>query len=66
MVTKEEYSLLAAAVYNDARGEPNQLEVTPLGWSLIAHEGGADGGILSSGLTINAHKTRGQVLPLAF
>jgi Lipase (class 3)/RTX calcium-binding nonapeptide repeat (4 copies) len=62
MVTKEEYSLLAAAVYNDARGKSNQLDITPLGWSVISHEGGADGGILSSGLSINAYQKGSEIV----
>ena len=62
MVTKEEYSLMSAAVYNDARGDSNRLDITPLGWEVINTDGGSSGGIFSSGLTINAYKKGNDIV----
>lgn len=62
MATTQEYSLLAAAVYNDARGEPNKLDTTPLGWTSIASDGGSTGGVLSTGLSINAYQKGSEIV----
>jgi RTX calcium-binding nonapeptide repeat (4 copies)/Lipase (class 3) len=62
MITKQEYSLMAAAAYNDARGLLNQLDIAPLGWVKIASDGGSTGGILSSGLTVNAYQKGNEIV----
>jgi len=62
MIEKEEYSVLAAAVYNDTRGEFNKVNVAPLGWTTIASQSDTAGGLLSSGLSINAYKKGTEIV----
>jgi hypothetical protein len=62
MITKQEYALLSAAVYNDARGDFNKLNVVPLGWTILSGEGGSTGGVFSSGLSINAYKKGNEIV----
>lgn len=64
MVSKEEYSLLAAAAYNDARGEDNRLDVTPLGWVLFDSRSDTSSNPLLSGLSVNAY-SRGNDIVIA-
>jgi trimeric autotransporter adhesin len=62
MATLAEYSLMAAAVYNDARGKSNQLDITPLGWTAIAAQSDTTGGVLSSGLSIIAYAKGSEIV----
>lgn len=62
MIDEKEYSVLAAAVYNDARGDLNFVDVTPIGWTAIASQSDTTGGLLSSGLSINAYKKGTEIV----
>jgi hypothetical protein len=62
MITKQEYSLMSADAYNDARGVANQLDLVPLGWNILKKEGGSTGGVFSSGLSIIAYKKGNEIV----
>jgi hypothetical protein len=48
MATKEDYAILSAYVYNNARGEENRL-LLPNGWTELPEAAGGDIGSLAAG-----------------
>ena len=62
METVRDYSILSAAVYNDARGELNKTPLPP-GWTPIGNVSNASGGLLgflSAGFSATAYKYAGS------
>jgi hypothetical protein len=63
MPSDQEYSFLAAAVYNDARGLNNQVVIDPTGWSALPGRLNSTGGNpLSSGLSITAYQKGSEIV----
>lgn len=62
MASEQEYAILAAAVYNDARDEINTLDVSGTGWELLDFKSDTDGNLLASGLSINAYKKGDEIV----
>jgi hypothetical protein len=62
MASLQEYSLLSASIYNDARGVLNQLDVSSVGWTVLSSISDTSSDVRSVGLSIAAYQKGNEIV----
>jgi hypothetical protein len=62
MANIQEYAILSASVYNDARGDANTLDISSLNWKEIGSISDTSSDVMSVGLSIAAYQKGNEIV----